>query len=144
MLPPLLNYLPELNSENYFGTNNVHQVEGADATYRNIMIPAVTHLLGSDCHAAVVEFDGKFELLFNSYNESDKTIRENISDQRIRLDMIDNLHATVFVHFHRRNKPAALYIYMLSGNDRWVAKAEYTPEGAEPHYYTLKTYGRWK
>lgn len=80
----------------------------------------VEEILSGDCWAVKVND----EILFNYFNEHEKSYRDRILDDVIRQELIDDVHSSLFLQLFRRNKSADITIYMF-GYETWAYKIEF-------------------
>jgi hypothetical protein len=80
----------------------------------------VEEILSGDCWAVKVND----EILFNYFNEHEKSYRDRILDDVVRQELIEDVHSSLFLQLFRRNKSADITIYMF-GDETWAYKIEF-------------------
>lgn len=106
-----------------FGKIEITPSDDTDNTTYINFCEFIEQVLSGDCWA--VKVNG--EILFNYFNEHEKSYRDRILDDVIRQELIDDVHSSLFVQLFRKNKDADIIIYMF-GDDTWAYKIEFNAE----------------
>lgn len=94
-----------------------------------------TGYVSGDCHA--ITYDD--EIIYNSYK--DLSIKEHIQEDIIRSNIIDDPHASIFVHLFRKNKRARVILYMF-GENPWFMACYYNDNIITTEFYKSKKFTR--
>lgn len=83
-----------------------------------LLCSLISDYMSGDCHALIVND----EILFTSYDDSTKSLKNKIQNQMIRFHIINNVHASVLCHLYRANVSATIDIYMF---ERTYSETDY-------------------
>ncbi len=120
----LLEWYDEDDNKLYeFGNFEITPTDDTDNTEYINFCEFIEHVLSGDCWAVKVND----EILFNYFNEHEKSYRDRIIDDVIRQELIDDVHSSLLLQLFRKNKDADLIIYMF-GNDTWAYKIKFFAE----------------
>ena len=86
----------------------------------------IRDFLCGDCHAVTCFRETDTEILFNSYDKTQKQ-RDGIIDQMIRYHMIEHIHASLLVDFHRKKSCSSFSIYMFPEENAFRVHVDYEP-----------------
>ena len=117
----LLEWYDEDDNKLYeFGNFEIIPTDDTDNTEYINFCEFIEQVLSGDCWAVKVND----EILFNYFNEHEKSYRDRILDDVIRQELIDDVHGSLFVQLFRKNKDADIIIYMF-GDETWAYKIEF-------------------
>jgi hypothetical protein len=120
----LLEYYDESENTLYeFGNIEIKlKGDNENLTYINFC-EFIEEVLSGDCWAVKVND----EILFNYFNEHEKSYRDRILDDVIRQELIDDIDSSLFLQLFRKNKDVDIVIYMF-GNETWGYKIKFCSE----------------